>query len=298
MAWIAAGLFLLGLLAAIPFAIRGLRRGTVNREILKLSIVPPEKTMMHPGHFAISPDGRRLAFVAVASDGRSLLWVRPLDSLDAKALPGTENAAGPFWSPDSRFIGFFADQKLKKIEASGGPPQTVCDAPNGRGGTWNGEGVIVFAPNPTSALHRVAAEGGESTPVTTLDEARQENSHRHPHFLPDGRRFLYYARSYRPENRVVCVGSLDSKDTRRLAGPNSPAAFVRPGFLLFVREEGALVARRFDSNTLELTGDPILIAERVRPFDSNAPPSFTVAESGALALGIGGTIAPRLTWLD
>jgi Tol biopolymer transport system component len=297
-AWIVAGLLLLGLLAAIPFAIRGLRRDAVAGEVFKLSLVPPEKTAMHPGHFALSPDGRRLAFVAVAPDGRSLLWVRPLDSLAAEALPGTENGAGPFWSPDSRFIGFFADQKLKKVEAAGGPPQSLCAAPNGRAGTWNREGVIVFAPNPTGALHRVPAEGGESIPVTKLDEARQENSHRHPHFLPDGRRFLYYVRSYRPENRVVCVGSLDSKDTKRLAGPNAPAAFVRPGFLLYVRDEGALVARRFDSKTLELTGDPVLVAENVRPYDANAPPSFTVAEDGTMALGSGGKAARKLVWLD
>ena len=297
-AWIAAALLLLGLLASLPLALRVLRKGAAPGELLKLSIVPPAKTLMHPGHFSMSPDGRRLAFVAVAPDGRSLLWVRRLSSLDASALPGTENAAVPFWSPDGRFIGFFAEGKLKKIEASGGPPQTVCDAPNGRGGAWNRDGVIVFAPNPTSALHRVAAEGGESTPITTLDEARQENSHRHPYFLPDGRRFLYYVRSYRPENRVVCVGSLDSKDTTRLAGPNSPAAFVRPGFLIFVREEGALVARRFDPKSLELTGDPILVADDVRSYDANAPASFSVAEDGTLAIGSGGTAERKLVWLD
>jgi serine/threonine protein kinase/Tol biopolymer transport system component len=296
--WLVAGLLLLSLLGAIPFLVRGLGSRTAKEHVLKLSIVPPEKTLMHPGHFAISPDGRRLAFVAVAPDGRSLLWVRSLDSLEAKALPGTENAAGPFWSPDSRFVGFFAEQKLKKIEAAGGPPLAICDASNGRGGTWNREGVIVFAPTPTTALHRVSADGGESTPITTLDDARQENSHRHPHFLPDGRHFLYYVRSYRPENRTVCVGSLDSKETRRLAGPNSPAVFVPPGFLIFVREEGALVARRFDPKRMELSGDPILIADRVRPFDSTAPNSFSVADDGTLVIGTGGTAARKLVWLD
>ena len=297
-AWITTGLLLLGLLAAIPFAIRGLRGGVEEPRVVKLSILPPEKTIILPGHFAVSPDGRSIAFVALAPDGRSLLWVRPFRSLDAEPLPGTELAAFPFWSPDSRFIGFFADQKLKKVEASGGPPQVLCDAPNGRGGAWNRDDVILFAPTPTSPLYRVSAGGGEPSQATSLDAVRQENSHRYPSFLTDGRHFLFYARSHRPENRAISLGSIDSREVRRLVGAGSNMAFVRPGFLLFVREGGALVARRFDERALKLAGDPVLVAENVRPADAIAAASFSVSEGGVLAYGSGASNAGQLVWMD
>ena len=141
------------------------------------------------GPLAISPDGRRIAIVTTGADGKSQLWVRSLDTLVAQALAGTEGAFQPFWSPDSRFIGFFAGGKLKKIEVSGGPPITLCDAPDPRGGTWNRDGVIVFAPTPSSALQRVSAAGGVPTTATTL--AQGETVHMRPFFLPDGQHFLY-----------------------------------------------------------------------------------------------------------
>ena len=128
------------------------------------------------------------------ADGLEQLWVRPLDSLTSRPLPGTERASYPFWSPDSRTIGFFANGKLKKIDADGGPPVSVCDAPTGRGGTWNAQGDILFAPTETDSLHRVSAAGGRSTPVTTVDKTAQEDTHRWPFFLPDGRHFLYLLR--------------------------------------------------------------------------------------------------------
>jgi hypothetical protein len=156
--WIAAGVLLLALLVAMSFVIAYLRHAPVDTGASRFSIPTPNR----PSHvtFAISPDGRRLAFVAYDSPGKQRLWVRPLDSLTTQPLPETEGANYPFWSPDSRFIGFFAGGKLKKVEVSGGPPQTLCDA-NGRGGTWNRDGVIVFAPGTGSALYRVSAGGGD-----------------------------------------------------------------------------------------------------------------------------------------
>ncbi|MEJ2722803.1 MAG: hypothetical protein P8181_16945, partial [bacterium] len=143
----------------------------------------------------ISNDGTKLAFTARNPAGAVVLWVRPLDELEARALPGTEGAGYPFWSPGGKSLGFFADAKLKRVDADGGPPLTLCDAPVGKGGTWNADDIILFAPSFNGPIHRVSAAGGESTPVTELDPARGENSHRFPMFLPDGKRFLYFARA-------------------------------------------------------------------------------------------------------
>jgi len=141
---------------------------------------------------ALSPDGRRVVF-GVNTSGGIALAVRSFDAGEAQVLPGTEGGVYPFWSPDSRFIGFFAQGKLKKIDVTGGPPVILCDAGYGLGGTWNRDGTIVFAPNHTSGLFRVPAAGGTPVPVTVLDTSRKEQSHRWPWFLPDGRRFLYVA---------------------------------------------------------------------------------------------------------
>ena len=274
---------------------------------MKLSVLPPEKGKFIPGMIALSPDGSRLAFVAAGADGRSLLWVRSLDAVEARPLPGTENAYAPFWSPDGRFLGFFAEGKLKKIEASGGPPQVLhysVAVTVGRGGTWNRDGVILFAPSPTGPLLRVRDVGGPTSPVTTLDDTRQENSHRWPVFLPDGRHFLYYARSRQKENRAIFVGSLDSKETRFLMSGTSNVLFApgsagaSEGHLLFERD-GWLVARKLDVERLRFEGDPIPIADKIHASDPFTAAMFTVSETGVLAYGKGsGTGPPRLNWVD
>src|SRR5438128_2827214 len=186
-AWAVAGIAIL--IAAIALTISNFRRPPTESRAVRLSVPPPEKASF--GSFAISPDGLRLAFAATDASGKTLLWIRPLDSINAQPLSGTEEATLPFWSPDSRFIGFFAAGKLKKIEVTGGPPQTLCNTPFARGAAWNRDGVIIFTPNTLAPLYRVSAAGGEPTPVTTLDKSRQETSHRWPYFLPDGRHFLY-----------------------------------------------------------------------------------------------------------
>src|SRR5262249_5918903 len=144
----------------------------------------------------LSPDGTKIALEARDSSGRSLIWIRSLDSLDAQPLPGTESSAFPFWSPDSRFVGFFADGKLRKIAIAGGPAQTLCDAPISRGGTWGRDGTIIFAPVPDGPLYRVSSSGGAAEVATRMDPARGETSHRWPFFLPDGHRFLYLVASF------------------------------------------------------------------------------------------------------
>jgi eukaryotic-like serine/threonine-protein kinase len=156
-----------------------------------------------------------------------------LESLTVQALPGTENPSFPFWSPDNRFIGFFAGGKLKKIDASGGLPQTLCDAPFNRGGTWNQEGVIVFAPVSDGPLYRVLASGGPATPLTKINPSRGETTHRWPYFLPDGKHYLYLVASFAGEKQRtgIYVASLDSKEERLLVQANSNVVYAPPGLL-------------------------------------------------------------------
>jgi Tol biopolymer transport system component len=288
LAWIVAAV---AVFTALVLAVAYFRRAQIDTPVLKLSVLQPKK---ETSGYAISPDGRRLAFVATA-EGKTMLWVRPLDSLTAQALPGTEGADHPFWSPDSRFIGFFAQSKLKKIEIAGGPAQTVCEAADPRGGTWNRDGVIVFAPNSQDALYRVSSSGGGSTSVTTLDRSGQENAHRWPHFLPDGRHFIYFVRSAQRDWQGCYLGSLDSKEKRRLLTASGSVAYAA-GYLLFVRE-GTLLAHAFDPNRLQITGEPIPVAEQVE-HHRNFFSEFSVSDSGVLAYQHGSDNTTRLIWLD
>jgi serine/threonine protein kinase/dipeptidyl aminopeptidase/acylaminoacyl peptidase len=250
---------------------------------------------------AVSPDGLRLTYVGSMPDGKSVLWVRSLDSLQAQPLLGTEGATLPFWSPDSRFIGFFADGKLKKIEASGGPPLTLCDAPGGRGGTWNGDGTIVFSPFFSTPLFRVSATGGKPVPVTNLDPSRGESTHRWPYFLPDGRHFLYLAgnpftAAGNPTNSIM-LGSLDSKETKLLFHSHSNAIFAS-GHILFLRLN-TLMAQPFDAKRLEFTGDAFPVAEPVEDVIPRVQGVFSSSENGVLVYSQGGVAGSRqLIWFD
>ncbi len=250
--------------------------------------------------FEVSPDGLRLVYVASAADGKSVLWVRPLDSLRAEPLPGTDGATYPFWSPDNRSVGFFAGAKLKKIELAGGPPFTICDASDGRGGTWNRAGDIVFTPSVNAALFRVSASGGSAIPVTTLDLSKHELSHRWPFFLPDGRHFLYLAGSVftpvaNPTNTIV-VGSLDASEPRPLLHAHAGATYAS-GQILFLRQN-TLMAQPFDAGRLELTGDPIPIADPVPELAIFSRGLFSASETGLLTYVEGATIERQLVWFD
>ena len=167
-----------------------------------------------------------VAFVAIGADGKKLLWVRPLDALEARPLAASEGAEYPFWSPDSRSIGFFAQGKLKKVAADGGPSLTLCDAPQSRGGAWNDEGTILFSANAGERWYRVAAAGGAASPLI-IDRPSSENYW--PFFLPDGRHFIYFGR---PEKPGIYVASLDSKDATLLLGEHVGVAYAPPGYLL------------------------------------------------------------------
>ena len=251
--------------------------------------------------FALSPDGRRLTFVASTSGGKSALWVRAIDSLRAEPLTGTNGATYPFWSPDSRFVGFFAGAKLKKIDISGGPPFTLCDASDGRGGTWNREGDILFTPSVNAALYRVSASGGPATPVTILDPSRSELSHRWPQFLPDGRHFIYLAGSVftskeNPTN-TIRLGSLDSKQSDLVLHSHAGAIYGS-GQILFLRQD-TLMAQPFDVEHLKLAGGAIPVADPVPEVAVFSKGLFSVSENGLLAYVEGTSSADRqLVWYD
>lgn len=279
--------------AVLALAIFYLRSPAPETRSIAFSVPPPEKSAFTS--ISVSPDGRRLAFTASSAGGKSLLWVRALDAIAPHPLPDTEGAYGPFWSPDSRWIAFFAGGKLKKIDPSGGRAQTLCSIETniGAGGTWNREDVILFTPNFQSPLFRVSAKGGAPLQVTAFDRGRRESSHRWPDFLPDGRHFLYLALSY--QNNAIYAGSLDSHQVKRVLGTSSRAMYAPPGYLLFVREE-TLMRQPFDPRRLELEGEPIPVAEPVGAGFGQV--GYAVSESGVLAYGAGAARDRQLAWFD
>ena len=298
--WMAASALLA--LATVALAAVYILRPAPDIRQLKLTVLPPEKASFNS--IAISPDGRRLAFAATDANGKTQLWVRPLDSMSAQPLAGTEEAAFPFWSPDNRFVGFFAQSKLKKIEVAGGPPQTLCDAPGfPRGGAWSRQGVIIFSSTNNSPLSQVPVAGGQAKPLTSFDQARQETSHRWPYFLPDGRHFLYLARAAPRENRAIYAASLDSKDRKLVIAADSSVAYSPPrndgpSHLLFMRER-TLMAQPFDARKLQTTGDPFPVAEQVGLDTGSARGHFSLSENGVLVHDPSGSSGnAQLTWFD
>ena len=238
-------------------------RGDASPASTKTEILPPIDKAFFPTGYALSPDGTRLAFTVQTVEGKLSIWVRALDSSVAQELAGTESGGIPLWSPDSQWIAFFADGKLRRIPAGGGTVQVICDAPVGRGGSWNADGVIVFAPGITGTLQKVSAGGGTPTPVTQLDESTGEQTHRWPEFLPDGKHFLYLARQNSDKQPSgIYVGSLEGNFRKKVMDGTSNAQYVQPGYLLFVKDE-TLLAQRFKLSTLSVEGDAISLATDV-----------------------------------
>ncbi|HEV2063116.1 MAG TPA: hypothetical protein VGS00_01035, partial [Thermoanaerobaculia bacterium] len=243
----------------------------------------------------ISPDGRYLAFNATDSEGKSRIWVRALNALSAQALQGTEGTTRPFWSPDSRFLAFFAEGKLKKIEVAGGPAQKICDAPTGADGSWSPEGVILYDGRSNDPIYRVSAAGGVPAVAAKAEAARKETSVGWPEFLPDGRHFLYLVNGQKPEDSAYRIGLLDSTESKPLAPAQTQVTYAPPGFLLFVRDK-TLVAQPFDAKALKTRGEPVPLAEHVGT-DSVGLARFSVSRDGALAYRTGESGA-RLLWID
>ena len=271
---------------------------------------PPEQSMqfLAPLPFAaqgiaIAPDGHTVAVVGYLESARkNALWIYELGSSRATSLANTEGASYPFWSPDGQALAFFADGKLKKLELSGGPVSTICDAPSGRGGTWNRNGVIVFTPEGQQGggLYRVSVSGGTPTRISYPDKGRGEDSHRWPMFLPDGMHYLYMAANFsgRRDADAIFVGSLDSNEKRFVVGATANAAYAAPGYLLFCRGKD-LLAQRFDPKRFALTGEPTTLLTEIQYLSSISRAVFAASDNGLLVAQSGSGIAiSQPLWFD
>jgi eukaryotic-like serine/threonine-protein kinase len=291
LAWL-AGLALVTVLAAVAILRRpGATPSTTSLPEMRVEITTPPTT--DPSSLAISPDGQTLAFVAI-SDGQPRLWLRSLNAISPRPLPGTEGASAPFWSPDSRAVAFFADGQLRQIGVDGGLPRTLANAPGGVGGTWSRDGVILFSVLGSPIL-RIPDRGGDPMPATRL--RAQQGAHYLPQFLPDSRHFLYWVVSGLEPNGVF-VGQLDGSEPRRLLDADLPAVYAPQGHLLFARQ-GALFAQRFDPNRLELAGTPFPVAEQVTGgLGVRAAVSTSAAGPLVYRAGSAGGGERQLTWFD
>ena len=251
---------------------------------------------------ALSPDGRTLAMVAYSGHVNDYaIWTYDVGGRRTSSLDGTQGASFPFWSPDGKSIGFFSDGKLKKVDVSGGQPQVLCEAPNGRGGTWNRDGVIVFTPDGTGVgLFRVSSSGGSPVEITKLDASRFETTHRWPVFLPDGKHFLYLGANFsgQLENNAIFLGSLDSQERRLLVSTSANAAYAEPGYLVYLRDK-ALVAQPFDRRRYVLSGEPHTLSDEVlyTPLVDRAVFSVSSGEVLVTQTGKGASLS-QLTWFD
>jgi eukaryotic-like serine/threonine-protein kinase len=294
LAWSFAGVLFV---AAAALGVGFLLRAPKPSEVLRATLDLPPGARLDPQNasVAISPDGSRLAMALRDSSAKQQIWVRPLDSLTAQPLAGTEGATYPFWSPDGRSIGFFADGKLKKIESSGGAVQTICDAADGRGAAWNRDGVIVFAGGAYGRLSRVSAAGG--TPAAIGPEAGPNESHRLPRFLPDGSHLLFYSFEAKADDSGVSVLDLKTGRWKALFKSPSEARYVPPGYLVFIRENN-LLAQPFNAGKLATTGEAVPIAENVEFNPLRATGNFALAGSRLLVYETGGSASKeQLTWV-
>ena len=286
---VAAGVAAVMLLALAALSFVHFREAPAAPPEMRTEIITPSTT--DPVSFALSPDGRQIVFVA-SGDGQQRLWLRRLDATSAQPLAGTDGASAPFWSPDSRSVGFSAGGQLKRMDIGGGSPQTLADASN-RGGTWGLDGTILFARTGASPILRIPASGGEPVAVTKLDK---QNNHRFPQLLPGGRQFLFYAQGT-PETAGIYLGSLESSETKRLAAADTAGAYGPDGWLLFIRA-GTLLAQRLGLGRGELTGDPVTVADPVA-FDAGAAAGgFSVSAAGLVAYRSGGAGQRQLVWFD
>jgi len=293
------------LAAAVGALVFPRSRPALDDAVTRLSVLPPPGAGLYPdtAQVALSPDGRRVAFV-VGDTGRvsSQLWVRSLDSPVARRLDDGDGTGLPFWSPDSRRIAFFSVDKLKIVTADGGRAEVVCDAPNPRGGAWGSSNVIVFAPDASGPLYRVSPNGGEPTPATALDPARNEYGHRFPAFLPDGEHFLFAALPGRGGRFDIFAGSLRDRSRTRVGSMESSPVYAGPGWLLFARQ-GVLVAQPFDAGRRQVTGEAVTLEDEPASifdpaFSFTASHSTSVSSAGSLAYFSAPSAETIPTWLD
>ncbi|MGH7743005.1 MAG: hypothetical protein ACRENS_13400, partial [Candidatus Eiseniibacteriota bacterium] len=260
-------------------------------QLIRFEIRPPT-TIQFEDAPRISPDGTNLAYTGTDSTGVTRVWVRAMAGTSAEPIAGTEGITQrPFWSPDSRYLGFFSGGKLKKVAVAGGPAITLCDAPTGADGAWSKTGVILFDGQATDPIMRVSAGGGTAAPAFLPDTAKRE-SVGWPFFLPDGKHFLFQEIN----GHTLRVGQLGSQKTHEVGPCDSRAEYARQGYVLFGRG-GSLVAQPFDAGALKLKGDPFPVAEPLRTAP-NGGADFSVSENGTLVFASGGSQDGRFIWVD
>lgn len=294
LAWGAAAVVALAALAML------FPRGSAPVEALvRASVLPPADASFVPYNFALSPDGRQLAFVSDRA-GQRALWLPALSAVEPRSLSGTDDASFPFWAPDNQHIGFFANRKLTTIGVASGVVRIVADARRPSGGTWNADGTIVFAPDVSGPLYRVPASGGTPKPITTTADATYGESHRWPSFLPDGRHVLYsaYSRATDPSATGIFAIDVQSGERTPISAEAVRSVAFAVGHLFFARG-GRLHAHPFDPVRLRTTGDPLPVAERdVATASAFFPSGFSISQTGVLAFQSSADLATRFTWMD
>jgi len=279
------------LIACVAFALLYFWPRATDKRAISFAIEIPDKAT-DMGDVSISPDGQLIVFEA-SVDGKNSLYLRSLDSVELKHLPGTDGGYLPFWSPDNRYIGFFAEGKLKKIDVNGGSTQTICDSGNSSGGTWNSEGVILFS-SQGQPLRRVAAAGGAPTAALTLEPKAIQ--HDYPLFLPDGRHFLYASWDGNPATVDIYIGALDGTH-RLLFAVDSNVGYAASGYLLFARDN-TLMAQAFDAAKLALSGEPFPVLEHMAFDGGSSFAYFSIAENGTIVFRKSGDNSRQLMWVD
>jgi Tol biopolymer transport system component/predicted Ser/Thr protein kinase len=294
--WLAYGIALAALAVAAVAILRPMLTSD-DRPTARLSITDPAGATFDgdAADCAISPDGRTVVMVSADSSGAAQLWVRPLATFDGHPIPGTDNPALPFWSPDSRWIAFFADGKLKKTRVGGGV-ETIVAAPNGRGGSWSPNGAIVYAPAGEGPLFAVSATG-EPRQVTKLDSTRHETAHRFPWFLPDGKHFIYLTLPGGARGFTVKVGSIEGGPSRTVLETDGAPIYVKPGYLVYLHDRN-LVAQRFDAGAMRVRGDPIALPDTPGGSQRTGFGGVTASANGTLAYMNGTVTNSRLNWYD
>ena len=289
----AAWALLVALAAAVAAVATPMFRTAPAPAEIRFNLLFPRGVAAHSAQLAISPDGQQIV-VAPSFQQPSPLWLRPLASTSGRLLTGTEGASFPFWSPDGQSIGFFADQKLKRLDVNSQAIQILADAPVARGGAWQADDTILFAPNATGPLFRVPATGGQPTVATHLQKG--QNDHRAPFILPDGLHFLYYARG-EAQVRGVHVARLDGTETKRLLDADGAAVYARSGHLLFPRQ-GELLAQSFDAIRLTLDGEAFRVADSVSVNPGISLASLSASASGPIAYGTDSIRRTQFAWFD
>ena len=297
-AWTVAAICLL---VTVILAATVWRSAPPSVPIIRSSLLPTAGGSFVPYNFAMSPDGTRLAYVAAGSDGKSTLWVRVLSSATAQEIGGTEAAIYPFWAPDSRRIGFFADGKLKTVDTAGGGIKVLCEAPVGRGGSWNRDGTIIFAPGVATPISRISDSGGEPVVVTSPPRQGSGQGHRWPYFLPDGKHFLYFTDWSAPEDpqgNGIYIGSVDGGAAKPLSSELTGNVEYSSGRLLYVRDR-SLMAQPFDLGKLQTAGPAIPIAEQEVIQDIGFHHAgFSASQNGMVVIQSTSAFSTRLLWFD